>query len=223
MTSSEEGGRAAARERIQVTCARLEAVPADAVVRPIRSDGAALTAAARLLEVGAGESVLSRLEAAGDLPVGGALLTPGGELAASFIIHAVLQSPAEPISLAIVRRALLNVLRRAAEWELDSIALPPLGTGAGNLDAEDAAGAMLPALLQHLEGSGHPARVVLVVAAGYEEEVFRRILEAVAEGHDAREEAAGADPRPEGGLEPAGDPTSSGGNGAGRTDGTADR
>lgn len=180
MTASRQGSPARARERIQVLCAALGSVPADAVVRPIRSDGAALTAAGRLLEVGAGSSVLERLEAGGDLPVGGAVLTSGGELATPFIIHVVLQSPSEPVSVATVRLALLNVLRRAVDWELESIVLPPLGTGAGNLDAEDVAGVMLPVLLDHLEEGGHPARVLLAVSPGYEEDVFLRTLEAVA-------------------------------------------
>ncbi len=179
MSPARPSQRASAGDRIELVSAPLESVPAEGVVRPVRSDGGPLTAVSRLLEIGAGQDVLRRVEAAGELPVGGAVLTPGGELATPFIIHAALQSPTEPVSRVGVRRALVNVLRRAAEWELDSIALPPLGIGAGNLDAEDAAAEMLPVLLDHLASDAPPRRVVLVVAAGYEEEAFRRVLASV--------------------------------------------
>jgi O-acetyl-ADP-ribose deacetylase (regulator of RNase III) len=77
-----------------------------------------------------------------------------------------------------VRQALTNGLRRAAEWELDSLALPPLGTGVGQMDVERAAAAMVAVLLEHRGVATHPGEVLLVVSGAFEEEVFRGAMDA---------------------------------------------
>lgn len=74
--------------------------------------------------------------------VRGAVITPAGDLSASFIIHVAVQSHDEPVSVGGVRKALLNGLRRASTMGIETLALPPLGTGAGNLDAEAADGVL---------------------------------------------------------------------------------
>jgi O-acetyl-ADP-ribose deacetylase (regulator of RNase III) len=145
---------------------------AAAVVRAVRSDGEAITAAGRRLEVLAGESVSQRLQGLGDLPVGGAVITPAGDLPAQFIIHAVLQSVEDPVSSVTVRRALVNVLRRAKDLGISSLALPLLGTGAGNLDAEEAARLLVGALREHLHHGEEPRSFEIVVENAYEEGLF---------------------------------------------------
>jgi O-acetyl-ADP-ribose deacetylase len=148
----------------------------DAVVRPISSDGDAITAVGRRLELVAGGSMAARLRGMGDLPVGGALVTPSGGLAAPFIIHAVLQSAEEPVSAGSVQRALVNVLRRARDFGLESLAFPPMGMGAGNLEAEDAAQILIEVLRDHLRDGEQPSSFEIVVESPYEEELFTREL-----------------------------------------------
>lgn len=145
-----------------------------AVVRAVRSDGEAITAAGRRIELLAGSRVLERLQGLGDLPVGGAVITPGGALPAEFIIHAVIQSAEEPVSAATVRRALVNVLRRARDLGLGSVAFPPVGTGAGNLDAEEAAHILVRLLADHLREGEDPRSFEIVVESRYEEDLFNR-------------------------------------------------
>jgi serine/threonine-protein kinase len=125
----------------------------------------------------AGAVVAERLRATGSLPVGAAVITPGGDLPVAFLIHVVVQSAEEPVRKEGVRLALQNGLRRAQEWGLDSLALPPLGTGAGNLGAEESAEVMVPLLLDHLQRFQHPREVVIAVVDEYENEVFRRAVE----------------------------------------------
>jgi O-acetyl-ADP-ribose deacetylase (regulator of RNase III) len=149
-----------------------------AVLRPVRSDLAGITGASRRLEAAAGDQVRKRLEGMGELPVGGAVVTPGGDLQAGFIIHVVLESPDEGPSAMGVQRALLNGLRRAREWEMESRALPPLGLGAGALEPEDAAYMLVEVLLDHLREGEPPRELVIVVESPYEEELFRRLVAA---------------------------------------------
>jgi O-acetyl-ADP-ribose deacetylase (regulator of RNase III) len=125
----------------------------------------------------AGEEVQERIDQIGELPVGGAVITPAGELAASFIVHVALQSYEEPVSLTGVRRALLNALRSAGRLGIDTLALAPLGTGAGNLDTEAAADVMLEVIGEHANEQEHPKEVVIMVANDYDRDVFTSRLQ----------------------------------------------
>ena len=150
---------------------------AEAVLRSVTSGLAADTPFSREVELAAGEDVSRRLQAMGELPVGAAVITPGGDLAVPFLIHVVLRSPEEPVGPEAVRAALRNGLRRAQELGLESLALPPLGTGAGNMDPQEAASVMVPLLGEHLPASATLREVVILVATRYEEEVFLRALD----------------------------------------------
>ena len=160
--------------RIRVLRGALQDAAADALVRPVRSSGEAVTAAGRALEKAAGPTLTSRLEGLGELPVGSAVVTPGGRLTAGLVIHAVVQAPDEAVSAPGVERALVNAFRRVRDWGLTSVALTPLGTGAGNLEPESAA----RLLSDVLRGTGADGDldVTVVVDDGYEEETFRRVL-----------------------------------------------
>ncbi len=160
---------------IQVRTGVLSEQGREGILRPIRSDLAPLTQAARDVVTAAGPSVTKRLEQLGSLPPGSAVITPAGDLPASFIIHIVTASEEEPETPLSVQRALRNGLRRAADWALTSLAMPPLGAGAGHLDAEAAARAQLQILVDHLDEGLPPLDLTIVVSGGYEAEVFDRL------------------------------------------------
>jgi len=163
---------------IKVEIGVLHEAETQAVLRPVRWDLEGITQASRRVEAAAGEQVRKRLDAMGDLPVSSAVLTPGGDLAIGFIIHAVLESPEETPSALGIQRALVNGLRRAREWEVASLALPPLGLGVGTFDAENVAHMMVEVLLDHLREGEAPTELVIVVENSYEEELFRRLVAA---------------------------------------------
>jgi O-acetyl-ADP-ribose deacetylase (regulator of RNase III) len=161
---------------IRVVTAELAAAETAAVLRPVTAEWAAPTPAMRRLELAAGPEVEAHCRRLGELPVGSAVVTPGGGLRAGFLVHVVIRSVDRPVSVEAVRRGLRNGLRRLAEWGLESVALPPLGTGAGNLDAEDAADAMVPVLRAHMAEAAHPARIEIHVETDYERAAFERAL-----------------------------------------------
>lgn len=167
---------------IQVVVGTLVESAGDGLICPIRSDLSPMTVAARDVMGRAGPAVVTRLEGLGQLPVGGAFLTPGGELAVAFLIHVVTASEDEPETPLSVQRALRNGLRRATEWGLASVALPPLGMGAGHLESEEDARAVLEVLFNHLDDGQPPLDITLVVANEYERETFDRLLEALSPG-----------------------------------------
>lgn len=163
----------------------LAAQTQEGVLRPIRSDSTPLTAEARDVLLGAGPAVVERLDQLGALPVGGAFVTPGGALGALFIIHVVTASEEEPETAVTVQRALGNGLRRATEWGMESLALPPLGLGVGRLDAEEAARAMVELLLNHLDEGHPPLDLTIVVTTDYEAEVFTRLVTSLTPGRSS--------------------------------------
>ncbi len=149
-------------------------IGAGAVMRSVGADLEACTPVGQRLGDQAGGDVLSRLRAFEDLPVGGAVVTPGGGLGSDLLIHVVIRSSEEPVSDRRLSSAFQNGLRRAAEWEIEVLAVPPLGVGAGNLDAETSARIMCSVAKKHSLSHSFPQEVVILAGNDYEEEVFAR-------------------------------------------------
>jgi O-acetyl-ADP-ribose deacetylase (regulator of RNase III) len=161
---------------IEVVQGDIANLRASAILRPVSAEWDSVSAAARRIEVAGGPLPGEQCEKLGELPIGSAVLTSAGTLPADFVIHAIVRSMAEQVSESSVHRALQNSLRRCVEWGIERLALPLLGTGAGNLDAEEAASIMVPVLLEHMRDAEYPARVTVVVESDYELDVFRHEL-----------------------------------------------
>ncbi len=167
---------------IRVVRGDLVAAAVECILRPIRSDGEAVTALGRRLEAAAGDEVIERLAAMGESPVGTALLTPAGALRSSFLVHVVLQSVEEPVNESALRRGLVNALRRASDFGIESLALPPLGVVAGALEAEEMARVVVEVLRDHLAEGAAPTSVEIVVESEYEESIFAAAVGAAGRG-----------------------------------------
>lgn len=181
---------------IRIQVGALHEAEAEAILRPVSSQLSAVTGAGREVDLRIGEEIHERLRSVGSLPVGGAIVTPGGDLSAPFLIHVAVQSTDEPVSEVGISRGLLNGLRRASEWEIESLAMPPLGTGAGNMDVEASAAVMLPLLISHLREDSHPAGVTISVANEYEREIFAHALERLEEEAPSPEDGSIPEGRP---------------------------
>lgn len=163
--------------KVEVRVDDLAFFEGDAVARPVTARLAALSPVIRRLELAAGAGLLDRLHVQDPLPVGSAVVTGAGALAAELMIHGVIQSETESVSLDGVRRALRSVLQRAVDWQLESIGIAPFGLGAGNLDIEDSARAMAEALVAHGERDpAFPAAVTIVTETADEADIFRQSM-----------------------------------------------
>src|SRR2546423_1174137 len=150
---------------------------ADAIVRPSTTRLDPTTPAVRRLETVGGPEFASHLRLQKELPVGAAVVTAGGgDLPAEFVIHAVIRSDTEPVTRDGVARAWRSTLQQIQEWEFGTVAVPPIGTGAGNLTVEDAAEIMVPILKAHLGGAVFPAEVCFVVEMPAERDAFEAVL-----------------------------------------------
>lgn len=111
----------------------------------------------------------------GPIEVGEAVLTTGGNLIATHVIHAAVMGPdlkTDPEKVAAATRA---VLALADKHRLTSIAVPALGTGVGRVSPAASAEAMLNAVVEHLR-SGHSTlkRVVFVL---YQDDAYKAFTE----------------------------------------------
>jgi O-acetyl-ADP-ribose deacetylase len=149
----------------------------EAIVRPVNADLGATTPLLRRLEVAAGEALQKQLRVNEPLPVGAAVVTGAGALGVSLMVHAVVTSRDEPVSLDTVRRAITSALQRVESWQINSIGIAPFGLGAGNLDIDESADVMLDVLSVHLARSRYPQRVTIVAENDEEHRSLARALE----------------------------------------------
>jgi len=163
---------------IAVIRGELADLDVDAVLRPVSAEWEAVTPAMRRLELAAGPELRAYCQRLGEPPVGSALITPAGALRARFMVHVVVRSVAEPVTENAVRRGLRNGLRRLQEWGIARVAMPAIGTGAGNLDAEDVARIMLDEYYDHAVTADFPTALTIAAESEYELQAFQRQLAA---------------------------------------------
>jgi len=161
---------------IRVVKEKLENVVAGGVLRAIRSDLAPVNAASRDVVFAAGDAIEEHLMNTGPLPVGGAVITPGGDLPADFLIHVVVMSEDEPQTSMTVQRALKNGLRRAADWAIETLAIPPLGLSVGLIEPEESARALVEILFDHVDEGRPPLSLQIVVQSSYEIDLFKQLI-----------------------------------------------
>jgi len=100
----------------------------------------------------------------GPVEVGEAVLTTGGNLAATHVIHAAVMGPDLKTDGETIAKTTRAVLVIADKHRLTSIALPALGTGVGHVPPPVSAEAMLKAVVAHLkQGQSSLRRIVFVL------------------------------------------------------------
>jgi O-acetyl-ADP-ribose deacetylase (regulator of RNase III) len=73
------------------------------------------------------------------VPLGGAIVTPAGTLAAKYVIHAVSLDRERRTSGPVIEAAVRSAMARAREIGASSVAFPALGTGVGGFPLDEAA------------------------------------------------------------------------------------
>ncbi len=73
------------------------------------------------------------------VPLGGAIVTPAGTLAAKHVIHAVSLDRERRTSGPVIEAAVRSAMARAREVGATSVAFPALGTGVGGFPLDEAA------------------------------------------------------------------------------------
>lgn len=87
----------------------------------------------------------------GPIPVGEAVVTSAGALAAKYIIHAAVMGLDLATDANKIKNATLSSLKRAEEYKMESLSFAALGTGVGGFPLQEAARVMMEATKSHLE------------------------------------------------------------------------
>jgi O-acetyl-ADP-ribose deacetylase (regulator of RNase III) len=122
-----------------------------------------------------GEEIEREAVAKGPIPVGEAVATGAGRLAASWVIHGAVMGQGLRTSADLVRRATESCLRVADELGAESLALPAFGTGVGGFPLVECARIMVDTVRAH-----EPRTLRRVVFAVYGAEARRAFADAVA-------------------------------------------
>jgi O-acetyl-ADP-ribose deacetylase (regulator of RNase III) len=111
----------------------------------------------------------------GPIEVGDAVLTPGGNLAATHVIHAAVMGPDLVTDAEKISKSTRSVLTLADKHRLTSVALPAFGTGVGHIAPSVSAEAMLGAVASHLKTAKTTIKRVVFVL--YQDDAYRAFTE----------------------------------------------
>ncbi len=102
-------------------------------------------------------------------PLGGAVMTPAGTLAARVVIHAVSLDRDRRTSAPTIESAVRSAMARAREANVSSIAFPALGSGVGGFPLADGARITVATVRDELSSSPSITHVVFALrgAAAY--------------------------------------------------------
>jgi O-acetyl-ADP-ribose deacetylase len=115
------------------------------------------------------------------VPLGGAVITPAGKLAAKAVIHAVSLDRERRTSAPVIEAAVRSAMARAREMGATSIAFPALGTGVGGFPLEEAARITVDTVRDELVHSPTIAHVVFALRGAAAYQAFSEVLHAAPE------------------------------------------
>ena len=141
----------------------------DAIVNAANSSLILGAGVAGVIRAKGGSSIQRECDDIGGCPVGGAVITGGGNLKARHVIHAVGPRKGEGNEEEKLRNATLNSLKVADENGLKSIGFPAISTGVFGFPIERCAEIMLSGAIDYLQGETGLVRVVFCL---YGEEAF---------------------------------------------------
>lgn len=112
------------------------------------------------------------------VPLGGAIVTPAGSLAAKAVIHAVSLDRDRRTSAPIIAQAVRSAMARAREIGARSVAFPALGTGVGGFPLDEAARITVETVRDELGHSPSIEHVIFALRGSIAYEAFRIALAA---------------------------------------------
>ena len=113
------------------------------------------------------------------VPLGEAIATPGGNLPARWVIHAVtMERPEGTTSADVIRRCTAATLWKAEEMGCRSLALVAFGAGVGGFDINEVAKIEADEVRRHIESGSRLERIVFCVRGDAARAAFEDALAA---------------------------------------------
>ncbi len=119
-------------------------IQADAIVNPANSTGIMGGGVAGAIKRAGGQQIESEAQQQATIQIGKAVATTAGTLTPTYVIHApTMTRPAMKITSENVSKATKAALMLASEMDIQTIAVPGMGTGVGGVDKKQAASVMM--------------------------------------------------------------------------------
>jgi O-acetyl-ADP-ribose deacetylase len=147
----------------------------DAVVNAANATLAMGTGVAAAIKRKGGVIIEEEAIRQGPVDVGDVVLTTGGNLAATHVIHAAVMGPdlkTDGETIARTTRAILSV---ADKHRMTSLALPALGTGVGHVAPSVSADAMIDTVAAHIKTGNSSLRKIVFIL--YEDAAYKAFTE----------------------------------------------
>src|SRR5271165_977527 len=178
--------------RIEILQGDLAEMDVDAIVNAANNDLQLGGGVAGAIRRKGGEAIQRECDAIGSIPIGGAVITSGGNLRARFVIHAASMQLGGETTARALRTSTAFSLRIASERGLRSIAFPAVGTGIAGFPLSECAQIMLQEVAGHLKGPTSLERVHFVLFDGRSLAAFEKVwTEMAARGEFDSTSAAG--------------------------------
>ncbi len=142
----------------------------DAIVNAANSQLVLGAGVAGAIRTKGGPAIQEECNAIGHCPVGGAVITSGGNLKARHVIHAVGPRQGEGNEEEKLKNATLSSLKVAEENNLKSITFPAISTGVYGFPLDACARIMLTTVKEYLSG---PTKIERVVFALFNNQSFK--------------------------------------------------
>ncbi len=152
----------------------------DAIVSPANVTLWMSTGVAGAIKRRGGDAIEFAAVRQAPVPIGSAVVTEAGTLAARWVIHAVSLDQQRRTSAAAIDAAVRSAIARARELEVETLAIPALGTGVGGFPLAEAARVTVAAVRDAVAAAPrlHTVTFALRGAAAYE--AFRAAIAASA-------------------------------------------
>jgi O-acetyl-ADP-ribose deacetylase (regulator of RNase III) len=148
----------------------------DAIVSPATPTLWMSTGIAGALKRAGGDSIEFAAVRQGPVPVGSAVVTPAGTLAASAIVHAVSLDRDRRTTGAAIDTAVRSAMERVREMRARSAAIPAMGTDVGGFPLEESAALTVRAVRDALAGMPDLEHIVFALRGLPAYEAFERAL-----------------------------------------------
>jgi O-acetyl-ADP-ribose deacetylase (regulator of RNase III) len=123
------------------------------------------------------------------IPLGEAIVTPAGQLAARAVIHAVSLDRDRRTTAAVIDRAVRSAMARAREIRAISVAFPAMGTGVGGFPIDEAARVTVRAVREELPNCPMVEHVIFAMRGAAAYQAFETALAASADEATAARDA----------------------------------
>jgi O-acetyl-ADP-ribose deacetylase len=110
------------------------------------------------------------------VPLGGAIVTTAGRLAARGVIHAVSLDRDRRTSGAVIESAVRSAMARARDMNATSVAFPALGTGVGGFPLDEAARITVDTVRDELTASPSIQHVIFALRGAAAYQAFEAVL-----------------------------------------------